>query len=362
MSKNDIPKPTFGLNKMLSDSIGKTKESIPSYIDRQYQFANQYGFARPNKFLVLIFPNLLVRRKTGMRDIPDIARLATTCKSINLNEQSWFTTEQTDIHAGATRVFPYKKNVNNSNGIRLQFNCGSDMFEREFFQYWMDFIQDPASKRWNFYDDYAVGSDLFLINIPNHIANFSQAINELFTTEKFSTLSGVRFTEVYPYALNINGGALSYQQSQEPLYVDVGLMYHEMVPLTAKKIVPQEELNPVTETGFPIINSDWAKRIIENSRHGLNQAVDGFVLNAQNSINRFKENERDRGELSSQQRSILESYAIELGKESQIPRAMNGIVKQPSPGNGALDLALTTISQVQGFFGAGFYGNGWYPP
>lgn len=362
MVPNNFKNASNELRGVLSQSVAQTLSTVPSMLDRQQQVARQFGYAKGNKYLVLLFPNANVQGKTGWRSVEDMARLATTCKSVMLNEQSWFTSEQADIHAGATRIFPYKRNSNNSTGVRLQFNCGADMFEKEFFQYWMRYIQNPITKRWKFYDDYANGSEMIMILLPNHVANFNQAVNELFSSKTYSTLTGYRFTEVYPYSLNINGGSLNYQQVQEPLFVDVGLMYHDVVPLTEVRKKPADDIDPVTETGFPYINSKNTEEIVASSLEGLDRAVDGFVVGARNAVGGFVNNVRERGELSSQQRSVLESYAIQLGQEQNIPRAMDGVLKQPSPGNGALDLGLTVLSQVQGFFGAGFYGNGWYPP
>lgn len=358
--QNRIPKPSQELGKILASSVNETKNSVPSFNDYQYTMGRQSGFAKANRYLVLIFPNDYIRSATGMRTNIDIARLATTCKSINLNEQTWYTTSQEDIHAGSSRVFPYKRNTNNSNGVRLQFNCGADMFEKEFFEQWLRSIQDPYTRRWQYYDTYANGSEMYAILLPNDVANFYQAVGALFS--KPTKLTGYKFTEVYPYSININGGALNYQTASEPLFMDIGFMYHDMVPLTEDKVAAPNAIKPVTESGFPVIDGTWSDQIIRDSERGLNRAVNGFVVGANNARKAFARDEQDRGQIAAKQRSVLESYVTQIQEVNlDVPRAVDGLVVQPPPGNGALDLGLTILSQVQGFFGAGFYGNGFNP-
>ena len=257
----------------------------------------------------------------------DLVRLATNCKSVTLNEETWFTSEQGDINAGPSRIFPYKRNTNNASGVRLQFNCGADMFEKEFFQYWMRYIQDPYSRTMRYYDDYAKGSEIFIIFLPNSVPNFDEAVQSVFADP--AKITGYRLTEAYPYAISMNGGSLNYQQSSEPLFIDVAMMYHEISPLSLATIPQANAIKPETESGFPIIDENWSKQILDDSRNGLVRAVDGFVIGSQNARIEFARYQREQEAIAARNRSVLQANIL--------------------------------LSQVQGFFGVGFFGNGFNP-
>ena len=312
---------------MMKNSADLTKASVPSFNDYQYTMGKEFGFAKANRYLVMILPNTNVQNYVGMQIGRDLIRLATNVKSVNLNEQTWFTTEQVDLNAGPTRLFPYKKNTNNASGMRIQFNVGADMYEKELFETWMRFIQDPFTRQCRYYDDYANKSEAIVILLPNNIPNFETAVNAVFSDP--AQIIGYRFTEVYPYAMNLNGGTLNYQQANEPLFIDVALMYKDMVPLTLKKPATPEAIKPVTESGFPVIDDSWSKQILEDSRNNLNRAVDGFVINSQNAREAFVRNQAQQDALLARNRSLLQANVL--------------------------------LSQVQGFFGVGFFGNGFNP-
>ena len=324
----------------------------PSFQDMVYGRARDTGWANANRWLVMIFPNQRVRDGIAMKFVPDVGRLATTCKSVVLNEQTWYSTEQNYINAGANRVFPYKRNTNNTSGVKLQFNVGTDMFEKEFFQSWLWYIQDPATKQFRFYDDYALNSEIYIVLLPNHVQNFGQAMNAMTNSQ----VTGIRLTEAYPFSLNINGGSLNYTSINEPLFVDVGFMYHEMFPLQQKPIQFDNIFPTVTDSGFPVIKSDRYDNILEASQQGLDKAVNGFIVETKKANKKFNE-------VQQQQRSVLESYAKELEqyRVDELPRGVDGRVVYSTPRQGGLDLGLTLLSQTQGFFGAGFFGNGYYP-
>ena len=326
-----------------------------SFQDQVYGRARDTGWASGNRWLVLVFPNVNVRNAIGMNFVPDVARLATTCKSIVLNDQTWYTTEQNQIDAGPSRMFPYKRNSNNSSGIKIQFNCGADMFEKEFFEEWLRYIQIPYTRQWRFYDEYTKSSEIYLLLLPNHVKNFEMSMTDMYERK----IVGYKLTEVYPMSLNINGGSLNYDASNTPLFSDIGFMYHDIVPLLENHTIPKEYSNTiptVTDTGFPVIENDRFKDILTSSQANLDKAVNGFTVGSANSRAKL-------GEVQQRQRTILESYAKELQeyKNEDFPRAVDGRVVYSTPRQGGLQLGLTLLSQTQGFFGAGFFGNGFNP-
>jgi hypothetical protein len=324
----------------------------PSFIDSVYGRARETGWAAGNRWLFMLFPNRQVQKGIGMRFVEDVARLATTCKSVVLNEQTWYSTEQSYLNAGPNRIFPYKRNTNNGSGFKVQFNVGTDMFEKEFFESWLRYIQNPITRQWRFYDDYAKGSEIYLMLLPNHVQNFSSAINAMYK----GNIIGYRFTEVYPFSMNINGGSLNYTNVTDPLFSDIGFMYHDMVPLQNFRLQYDNSIPMVTDTGFPVIENDRYSAILAASQQGLDKAVNGFTIGTQRARNQFENKQQE-------QRSILQSYVKQLEeyKAGDIPRAVDGRVVYSTPRQGGLDLGLTLLSQTQGFFGAGFFGNGFNP-
>ena len=328
------------------------KNPEPSFQDTVYGRARETGWAAGNRWLTMVFPNQQVRDALGMRFVPDVARLATTCKSINLNEQTWYSTEQNYINAGPTRVFPYKRNTNNASGIKVQFNVGTDMFEKEFFEGWLRYIQDPYTRAWKFYDDYAKDSFIYLLLLPNHVQNFAMAMEAM----KQGQIVGYKFTDVYPFSMNVNGGNLNYNNVTEPLFSDIGFMYHDMIPLQEQTIRSSRIIPTVTDTGYPVIERDRFKDILTASQAGIDKAVNGFALGTIAERGAFNA-------LRQQQRSVLESYVKQLEEYqvTDLPRGVDGRVVYATPRQGGLDLGLTLLSQTQGFFGAGFFGNGFNP-
>ena len=226
------------------------------------------------------------------------------------------------------------------------------MFEKEFFEGWLRYIQDPYTRAWKFYDDYAKDSFIYLLLLPNHVQNFAMAMEAM----KQGQIVGYKFTDVYPFSMNVNGGNLNYNNVTEPLFSDIGFMYHDMIPLQEQTIRSSRIIPTVTDTGYPVIERDRFKDILTASQAGIDKAVNGFALGTIAERGAFNA-------LRQQQRSVLESYVKQLEEYqvTDLPRGVDGRVVYATPRQGGLDLGLTLLSQTQGFFGAGFFGNGFNP-
>lgn len=358
--RNYTIKPEPNLVGLASESVALTKQTSspdPSFNQYAESVGRMNGYAKANRWLALIMPNGRVSNYTQMRRHVDIPRLATTCKSITMTDQSWYTTEQADINAGASRIFPYKRNSNNSSGIRLQFNLGADMFEKEFFDSWMRYIQDPVTKGFRYYDDYAESSEIYMIALPHQVANFYEAFNAVFSDP--AKITGYRFTEVYPYVVGVNGNTLNYQTANEPMYLDVAMMFHDVTPLDQIRVPQTSFMKQVDDRGFPRIDGNWASQFLKDAQKTYDIAFNGHVIGTSNARNRFLLERSSQARETSVQRQNREAYAMTIRQPNiTLPRAVDGLVQYPSPRTGALDLGLSIISQVQGFFGVGFFGNG----
>jgi hypothetical protein len=333
------------------------KNPDPSFMDYAYGRIRETGMANAGRWLVLILPNQNVRDAIGMDFVPDTARLATTCKSVVPSEQGWMSYEESKVNAGPLRIFPYRRNTNNSSGMRFQFNCGTDMFEKEFIEFWMRYIQNPVTRQMKFYDTFAKDSEIYIILLPNHVQNFNMAMEAMYQNK----LVGMKLTEVYPFSFNINGGSLNYTSTSEPLFIDVSFMYHDIVPLNqivvdVDKLPYTNTIPTITDSGYPVISKDRYSSILNESQGTLDRAVNGFALRNIKERARFNMVRQNQDMMLQMYVQQLEEY-----KQRDIPTAVDGRVVYSTPKEGGLNLALTSMSQVQGFFGAGFYGNGWYP-
>lgn len=325
----------------------------PSFNDMIYGQMRQTGWVYANRWLVLIFPNDKIRASINYNMIGDATRLAITCKSVTLNDQSWFTSEQGYFGGQPVRMLPYKRNTTNASGIKVQWNLGADMFEKMFFDEWMRAMYNPYTHEMAYYDDYAKGSSVYVLLIPNHVQNFQQAI----TAVEQGKIVGYHLTDVYPYSANINGGVLNYTATQEPMFLDVGLMYQDIVPLYGAYANRSPNTIPmIRDNGYPVIERDRYKDVLRQSKANIDNAVDGFAIGTIAERGAFNS-------LRANQHAILRQYTQQLQeyKNTDFPRAVDGRVVYSTPKQGALDLGLSVLQDTQGFLGAGFFGNGWLP-
>lgn len=332
-------------NRRENERIARANEIGPGWNDLMWNTMRDYGFASANRFLVLVMPNGYVRNTIGMNFVEDTLRLAVRCKSISLESQSFFTAEESTLSPGPVRVMPYKRNTANTTGVKLSYHMGADMFEKVFFESWFNMIQDPLSKRFAYYKDYALSSDCYLLLLPNMIQNVTQAMGAMMENK----LTGFRLTEVYPYSYGVP--SLQGGGSSEPLSLDVNLMYREILPLDGKLWA----------------GSDGPSKTIPRiSSADLRNAVQGGSLDALNETNRITRESliANRDEFVNLQNKTgrvnnYRNFLNELNGDADIadpPAGVDGKLIYKTPRFGGLQLGLSLLSQTQGFFGAGYFG------
>lgn len=334
------------VNRGLNDARIQNADRIgPGWNDLMYSEARRVGFASANRYLVLIMPNARVRAKLGMNFIEDTLRLAIRCKSIALEAQAFFTAEESTLSPGPVRAMPYKRNTANTTGVKLSYYMGGDMFEKVFFESWMNSIQDNTTKQFDYYDNYAKGSDCFLLLLPNMIQNVTQAISAMISGK----ITGFHLTEVYPYSYGIP--SLQGGGSTEPLSLDVNLMYREIRPMDGALFTRPDS----TTTTIPRISiSDLRSNAFNDALSNVNSTNAIVRKNLTNARDLFVRQQNASGR-ANQYRTFLE----ELNGEIDIappPRGVDGRLVYKSPRFGGLDLGLSILSQTQGFFGAGYFG------
>jgi hypothetical protein len=322
----------------------KSAREGPSWTDYMISQMRQVGFASQNRYLVLIFPNQKIRDNLGLSLTQDVTRLAVMCKSVSIDARAWFTAEEKTLSAGPDRIMPYKRNTANSAGFKLTFHCGADMYEKELFDAWYEQIQNPKTREFSFYDDYAMGSQVYLLLLPNKIQNFEQALAAMQT----GRVSGYRLTETYPYSIGIP--SLASGGATEPLSVDIGMMFRDVLPID-EVVTPNRVVPAVYDTGFPAFPENKNAEIYAQAATNLQKAYQGHAVGMKEAKELYKAR-------SESEKSIYRQFVDDLWSQDRkiraqnLPRAIDGRAVYETPRLGGLQLAAVLAQNAGGFFGA----------
>lgn len=207
---------------------------MPSFVEYMFTNMRKKGFSAQNRFLAIIEPNAYVSSKLGYTSSEIKRRLLTTCCSVSQPSKGFLTHEMSISQP--TRLIPYAINTNNSSGMSLNFYVLGDMFESNIFRMWQDLIVDPKTKEQSYYDDYAKGSSIIIAQLPKSVYTFEQANLGM----NLDLISGLKFTEIYPYNITLNNGSQDYANSAEPLQMKVDFMFREIKEITEKRAKREE--------------------------------------------------------------------------------------------------------------------------
>lgn len=202
----DLGQTQFQPNSAFNDFLGKAAKDGEAFI-------------LPTRFIVL-FENPWLENKfnfvaTGMSN-----RLTMRCYTANVPQRFFATHER--IISGPKRMIPYTTQYDE---LSLQFYCGQDLAELNFFQDWMDGIINPVSREASYYDDYAKHSKITILFVHNSLKTMEGIIKAF----RNGNLSGIRFLEAYPRTMSINGGPLEWASKSSPLFVNITFGTREFV-------------------------------------------------------------------------------------------------------------------------------------
>ena len=96
-----------------------------------------------------------------------LRRLSESCESVNFPGRSL--SSQPNRISGPVREMPYESLY--SGDLDMTFRVGGDMFERQYFEEWMDIIVDHKSNRLNYYDNYVRDIYLSQLNMKDQIVH-----------------------------------------------------------------------------------------------------------------------------------------------------------------------------------------------
>jgi hypothetical protein len=332
-----------------------------NFIDGFLANMRDKGFAKSNRYLVLVEPNPFVAARLGYSSEEIKQRLAMTCSSATQPSKS-FMTHEIQI-TQPTRLVPYAINTNNSSGASFEFYVLGDMFEKNIFQMWQNLIIDPLTKEQSYYDDFAKGSSIIIAQMPNIVPSFEAGLQAM---SEQNLISGLRMTEIYPYNFTVNGGSQNYSQSNEPLKVKVDFMFRDITQISEPKPVGIDSSmrivdengnftrQTVRETADSILARSALMRNIGNT-YTRNDVVQATLRDAQND---FKENQRNLAKTSLEKAEARRKY----NQSQNVPRGVDGRLLNPkvdglpatNPNDEISSLlrqGLSFIAQGQGFLG-----------
>lgn len=162
----------------------------------------------------------------------DVKRLAVSVNGVSLPGKSLSTTEFGPVGSGTINRYPYQETYTNE--IAIDFNCGLDFYERNYFQAWMNTIIDPVTHDIEIADNYAKDYKIFIIMLPVDITNFeklTKLISENPLNSAYSengnferSLFFIRLNNVYPF--EIQESQLTYDTPNQIQKVSVKFNYN----------------------------------------------------------------------------------------------------------------------------------------
>ncbi len=211
------------LSSFFPPDVGKTQFNQTSAYGDFLSNAGTNGFAFSYRFLAFIESPWL-DENFAFRSSQMDKRMTLRACSVNVPGK-YFSTLDRDI-AGPKRRIPYTATFDDE--LTLQFYCSTDMAEFGFMQKWMDGIIDPVTRYVSYYDDFAKNTKITLVFVPNTMKTMDQMMNAY----QSNKLRGIRFTEVYPRSMNVNGGTVEWGSNNKPMFTNVSFAFREAVDIT----------------------------------------------------------------------------------------------------------------------------------
>jgi hypothetical protein len=293
---------------------------VPPLIDTFLANIRDKGFVKSNRFVSFIRTNPYVTQALGYSNSFDIStRLAVTCYSANVQSPTFLTHE-----FGVTspnRLIPYAINSNNASGISMEFYCLGDYFEKEFFTNWMRTIVYPVTRQVAYYDDFAKGTEIDVVLLPNFVADFEGVMDYIENSDKKineGSLPGFTFTEVYPFMYTFNGGSVNYQANTTPASVKIDFMFREMHPFMWKPPTPGTIAKPNNYSRF---TDEEALQRVSN----FNGKAETVKAKYEDSKKEFQQYLKKLNKIQYEKQKIAKEY----DQKRNIPRGVDGKLLNP---------------------------------
>jgi hypothetical protein len=249
-----------------------TKSGINTVLD-QFMSPDGVGVLSPARYEIYIASNIVGKNKNWMqRGLDDsiqmsmfnrfpqnaetMKRLSKSCEAASLPGRSVST--QPNRISGPVREMPYESLY--SGDLDLTFRLGTDMFERKFFEFWMDQVIDHNTHRLSYYDNYT--RDIYIAQL---------GVDD-------SIVYKVILKECYPKA--INAIDLGFDKTDEYEKQSVSIAFREYIPLTQPGRGSEIGITSLHESNRSDIRSRQARSSEESARRRASAHSDliGSVL------------------------------------------------------------------------------------
>lgn len=182
-----------------------TTSGINSILE-QFHGKDGVGILSPARYDIVISPGTVMgggHISGSSNNIQAMKRLSKSCEAAAFPGRSVST--QPNRIMGPVREMPYESLY--SGDLDLTFRVGQDMFERKFFEFWMDTIVNHSTNKMSYYDDYT--RDIFITQLgPDD-----------------SIVYKIKVMECYPKA--INAIDLGFDKTDEYTRQSVSIAFRE---------------------------------------------------------------------------------------------------------------------------------------
>ena len=213
---------------------------------------SKYGLARNHRWTIMF----------GRNDVNN-RRLSTMCQSVTIPGRGFETNE--------IRTYGPGRNIASSqtygDELKMEFLCGSDMYERQIFSAWMDTMVNPITNNLNYYSSYICDATVKMYDMKNNLRY------------------AVKFYELYPTSVE----TFDLTQSADNPWVtaNVSFAYRKFVTLqadVAKEQGEEQQADTTNQETAPPPRTEPAKAeespkpTVENPRQYRYYSVNGRMV------------------------------------------------------------------------------------
>lgn len=243
-------------------------------ITQQFYDPNGVGILSPARYEIMIAavgsaPTTMAHGKhasLNSGNIEAMKRLSNSCESASFASRT-IASNPNRIH-GPVREMPYESVYGGD--LDLTFRVGQDMFERKYWEFWMDTIIDHANNNVGYYDDY--NRDIFIAQLgPDD-----------------SIVYKMVYRECYPKT--VNAIDLGFEKTDDYIRQSVSIAYREFEVLSTHLIgddlafrsMGEDTLNNVNAKRELLEKESTARRTA--AQRGLTDEVMGSIKDEKGKI------------------------------------------------------------------------------
>lgn len=227
--------------------------------------SNSDGFARPNKFLVHIYPprNIVIKGRKLTYDNNFMNKLNLFCNKAELPSKDVNATDH--MTYGPRRQMPYAYSYNGN--MELSFYLDKSLTQKTFFEAWQQQIFNEDTHNMNFYDSYISTIDIYQLSGRN-VGDKNSYKDEI--------TYACRLYEAYPQT--IGSMALDYNNNDSISTLPVTMTYKYW------KNIALEQIKPLAFSDFQQTTQDDIDRLIYKKQVNDSRQKSETIGTGQNTV------------------------------------------------------------------------------